>query len=115
MSGSTGMHRLTHEGGYLPFVLDISDEMQRDAPVTVLLRLDNRDNPDVPPGKPLAGMDFCYFSGLYRNVWMHVTDPLHITQHRRSPKSRRAAGSSSDMKTFHPRLRGRAGVGGCRE
>ncbi len=74
-----GQHRLTHEGGYLPFVLDISGDMQAGAPVTVLLRLDNRDNPEVPPGKPLAGMDFCYFSGLYRNVWLHVTDPLHIS------------------------------------
>lgn len=74
-----GRHRLTHEGGYLPFVLDISDDMQTVAPVTVLLRLDNRDNPEVPPGKPLAGMDFCYFSGMYRNVWLHVTDPLHIS------------------------------------
>ena len=74
-----GEHRLVHEGGYLPFILELSDEMQAGAPVTVLLRLDNRDNPEVPPGKPLAGMDFCYFSGLYRNVWMHVTDPLHIS------------------------------------
>ena len=73
-----GVHRLTHEGGYLPFVLDVSGDAEAGVPMTVLLRLDNRDNPDVPPGKPLAGLDFCYFSGLYRNAWLDVTDPLHI-------------------------------------
>ena len=75
-----GRHRLTHEGGYLPFAVDISGEMQGGAPATVLVRLDNRDNPEVPPGKPLAGLDFCYWSGLYRNVWLHVTNPLHLRQ-----------------------------------
>lgn len=74
-----GRHRLTHEGGYLPFTVDISDDVVGSEPVVVTLRLDNRDDPDIPPGRPLKTLDFCYFSGLYRNAILHITDPLHIT------------------------------------
>ena len=43
------------------------------------VRLDNRDHPQVPPGKPQAELDFCYFGGLYRGVRIEVMDRLHIT------------------------------------
>ena len=43
------------------------------------MRLDNTDNPDVPPGKPQKDLDFVYFGGLYRNVRLVVTDRLHVT------------------------------------
>ncbi|MGH7456573.1 MAG: hypothetical protein ACRENG_34815, partial [bacterium] len=45
----------------------------------IVVRLDNQDNPEVPPGKPLKDLDFCTYGGLYRNVKMHITDELHIT------------------------------------
>jgi len=45
----------------------------------IALRLDNSDNPDVPPGKPQNQLDFTYLGGLYRNVWMYITDKLHVT------------------------------------
>ncbi|MCK7539158.1 MAG: hypothetical protein MZV63_53660 [Marinilabiliales bacterium] len=48
----------------------------------ILVRLDNRENPAIPPGKPLAELDFLYYSGLYRNVSLYVTDKLHITLSR---------------------------------
>lgn len=43
------------------------------------MRLDNSDNPEVPPGKPHNQLDFCYFGGLYRSVDLEVFDGLHIT------------------------------------
>jgi beta-galactosidase len=75
-----GKHLTTHFGGYTPFTLDLSDVLAFDGTDNVLaLRLDNSDNPDVPPGKPQAELDFVYFGGLYRNVRLVVTDRLHVT------------------------------------
>jgi beta-galactosidase len=43
------------------------------------LRLNNENNPEVPPGKPQDQLDFVYFGGLYRSVELMVMDHLHIT------------------------------------
>jgi len=70
-----------HFGGYLPFSVDLTDliDYAPGADNVIAVRLDNRDNPLVPPGKPLASMDMTYQGGLYRDVWLNVTSPLHIT------------------------------------
>jgi beta-galactosidase len=74
-----GMHQTTHYGGYLPFTVDITEAVSFDRPNAIAVRLDNRDNPGVPPGKPLSQLDFCIYGGIYRNVKMHIIDPLHMT------------------------------------
>lgn len=79
-----GTHRLRHAGGYLPFSVDLSDALQTDGSAQIAIRLDNRDNPDIPPARPLAKLDFCYFSGMYRDVALQVRDALHITDPIRS-------------------------------
>ncbi|MCL2572291.1 MAG: DUF4982 domain-containing protein [Defluviitaleaceae bacterium] len=73
-----GKHKLTHMGGYLPFIIDISD-VDIDCENIIAVRLDNRDNSDIPPGKPLEKLDFSYFGGLYRNVWLHAVNNIHIS------------------------------------
>ncbi|MEN7549564.1 glycoside hydrolase family 2 TIM barrel-domain containing protein [Rapidithrix thailandica] len=74
-----GQHLAHHAGGYLPFTVDISPAVNFDSPNTVLVRLDNRDHPLIPPGKPLERLDFNYFHGLYRDVHLIKTQPVHIT------------------------------------
>jgi beta-galactosidase len=74
-----GNYKTTHYGGYLPFTIDITDDIFYDTTNVISIRLDNRDNPEVPPGKPLKELDFCMYGGLYRNVKMHITNRLHIT------------------------------------
>jgi len=74
-----GVHRLTHYGGYLPFTIDISKTLRFGQPNTLVVRLDNSDNPEVPPGNPQRELDFCYFGGLYRSVEIEVLPSLHIT------------------------------------
>jgi beta-galactosidase len=74
-----GEHRLTHYGGFLPFTVDLTKEAQAGQPICVAVRVDSHDNPLVPPGKSSGAIDFEYYNGLYRNVRLHITDPLHIT------------------------------------
>lgn len=68
-----------HCGGYLPFTVDLSDVVQYGKENTITIKLDNRPNPLVPPGKAVNKMDFIYYSGVYRDVWLHIDNPLHIT------------------------------------
>ena len=74
-----GVHQITHFGGYIPFTIDVSKDIRFDRPNILTVRLDNSDNPEVPPGKPQNELDFCYFGGLYRSVDLEVLHPLHIT------------------------------------
>ncbi len=67
-----------HMGGYLPFVLDISERVQPGRDHLLAVRLDNRDNPITGP-KPLAQLDFNVYHGLYRPVYLILKDRLHIT------------------------------------
>jgi len=69
----------THLGGYLPFQVKLDGKVKFGKENCILIELDNRDNPLVPPGKPLATLDFNYYSGLYRNVTIEVKDKLHIS------------------------------------
>lgn len=70
---------LTHYGGYLPFTIDVTDELIPGKSNRLLVKTDNHDNPDIPPGKPIKELDFCYFSGIYRNVSLVITNPIHIS------------------------------------
>jgi len=74
-----GKHVKQHLGGYTPFTIDITNAADFNNPNTIIVRLDNHVNPLVPPGKQVDRLDFLYYSGIYRDVWMHITNPLHIT------------------------------------
>ena len=74
-----GRKLTTHFGGYHPFTLDVTDSFKPGTTNTLLVKLDNSDNPEVPPGKPQNQLDFTYFGGLYRDVRLEVSDRLHIT------------------------------------
>jgi beta-galactosidase len=76
-----GKFMMTHYCGYLPFTVDISKYLQfdGDASNVITVRLDNSDDPEVPPGKPQDTLDFVYFGGLYRSVTLEVLNDLHIS------------------------------------
>lgn len=74
-----GQHLTQHSGGYIPFVADVTGMLHADRANEILVRLDNRNNPLIPPGKPLETLDFCYYGGLYRDVNLIVKQPVHIT------------------------------------
>ena len=74
-----GKHVFNHKGGYLPFYIDISNAIKFGAENSVVVKLDNRDNPLFAPGKPIKDLDFNYYSGIYRNTWLIVKEKLYIT------------------------------------
>ncbi len=74
-----GNHIKTNQGGYLPFTIDITKYVNYEKDNVLAVQLDNRDNKSIPPGKPIKTLDFCYYGGLYRNVKMHIVNPVHIS------------------------------------
>lgn len=67
-------------GGFLPFEVDLPDAVADGRTHDLMLRLDNRHDPDVPPGKPYEELDFCWYGGLYREVELRIRPPVHITE-----------------------------------
>jgi beta-galactosidase len=63
-----------HKGGYTGFSMDITDAAKSGGNV-LAVRLNNNWNPRLAPR---AGDSF-FPGGLYRDVWLVVTDPLHVT------------------------------------
>ncbi len=73
-----GHKMIKHLGGYLPFVINLDSVVRFDTINTILVRLDNRDNPVTGP-KPLKILDFNTYGGLYRDVHLFVKNKIHIT------------------------------------
>jgi len=67
-----------HQGGYLPFTVDATDFVQ-EKNNTIIVKVNNEDNPQIPPGKTLKTLDFNYYGGIYRNVYLIKTNPVYIT------------------------------------
>jgi beta-galactosidase len=62
--------------GYDSFDFDITPYVSEGTNV-LAVKVDNRRNPDIPPDGVEA--DYILFGGLYRDVFLHVTDPVHLT------------------------------------
>jgi len=69
---------MEHFGGYLPFEVDLTG-LLKDGENLLAVLADNGNDPDYPPGKPQEQMDFSYFGGIYRDVWLVSTAKTYIT------------------------------------
>jgi beta-galactosidase len=67
-----------HQGGYLPFTVDATNWVQ-EKDNTLIVKVNNDDNPQIPPGKTLKTLDFNYYGGIYRNVYLVKTNSVYIT------------------------------------
>jgi beta-galactosidase len=74
-----GQRIATHTGGYMGFVIDISQHIDFEKDNVLAVRVTNTDNPQIPPGKPQSKLDFNYFGGIYRNVSLIVTEKVFIS------------------------------------
>ena len=72
-----GEHIWTQEGGYSPFVIDISDYVRYGMDNVIAVKIDSRPNNSFAPGKDKP--DFQYFGGIYGNSYITVTDEVHVT------------------------------------
>jgi beta-galactosidase len=91
-----GRHALEHLGGYLPFVVDLTPDLETGRPIVLALRLDNRASPEFPPGSDR--IDFAYYGGLYRPVRLLVTDRVRITD---PIEANRVAGGGTFVRYEH--------------
>jgi len=74
-------------GGYLPINIDITKYANLNGDNLVAVLADNSDDPSYPPGKPQSLLDFCYFGGMYRDVWLVSTNNVFITDANTSGKT----------------------------
>lgn len=74
-----GQHLRYHAGGYLPFEVDLTDAILPGKSNLLEVKVNNEDNPDIPPGKPLRELDFNYYGGIYRNAYLIITNEVHIS------------------------------------
>jgi beta-galactosidase len=70
-----GTHLGQHQGGFAAFVFDVTDFLKIGADNVIAVKVNNAPNPDVPP----LSADFTFFGGLYRDVHLLATAPVHIS------------------------------------
>ncbi|WP_026526548.1 glycoside hydrolase family 2 protein [Butyrivibrio sp. VCD2006] len=65
-----------HSCGYTAFEFDISDKIKYDSPNTIVVRLDSRENLNVPPFGFVV--DYMTYGGIYRDVYLEVSDKTYV-------------------------------------
>lgn len=68
-----------HFGGYLPVVVDITDNISWGQDNVIAVLADNSDDPTYPPGLSQKMLDFSYLGGIYRDCWLVVNNTTYIT------------------------------------
>lgn len=68
-----------HKGGYVGFTADISKYVKWNENNLLAVRVSAEYDSLTPPAKPQGRLDFYYYSGIYRDVKMVISDKLHIT------------------------------------
>lgn len=63
-----------HSGGYTAFSFELTDAIRIGKPNVIAVRVDNSLDKDIPP---IDG-DFNMYGGIYRDVWLVATEPIHI-------------------------------------
>lgn len=68
-----------HHGGYMGFEIDATKYIKWDKSNILELRVSAASDSLTPPGKPEGGIDFYYYSGIYRDVRLVYKNDLQIT------------------------------------
>jgi beta-galactosidase len=65
-----------HAGGYTAFTADLTPYIQWDHDNELILRVDSRMNRNIPP----LSMNYTFYGGIYRDVWLIRKGPQHFDQ-----------------------------------
>ena len=65
-----------HNGGYTGFEFDITDHLRPAADNVLTVKVDNLFHDTIPP---TVKTDYCFYGGIYRNVWLRVTDSTYLS------------------------------------
>ena len=65
-------------GGYHPIHIEVTGKLKPSGNV-LRVECDNSDDKDYPPGKVQEQLDFSYFGGIYRDVWLIETGPVALS------------------------------------
>ncbi len=68
-----------HKGGYLPIIIDATNELNYGEDNVITVVSDNSDDASYPPGKFQDVLDFTYAGGIYRDCWMMKHGDVFIT------------------------------------
>lgn len=71
-----GRELAAHHCGYTAFRMEISDYVRPGEDCLVSVRLDCRENPELPPFGFVV--DYLCYGGLYREVWLDVREKTYI-------------------------------------
>ena len=74
-----GIEVAHHFGGYLPFAAEIASHLKKGEKNVVAVMADNSDSKLYPPGKEQSELDFSYFGGIYRDVFLINTTNIHVS------------------------------------
>jgi len=75
-----GKKAAEHFGGYLPFAVEVSGLLNEPGKSNIIaVYADNSNDPTYPPGKPQNDLDFTYLGGIYRDVYLIKTAPVHVS------------------------------------
>src|ERR1035437_1614734 len=64
-----------HQGGFSAFAYDVTPYLNVGADNLIAVKVNNAVNTNIPP----LSADFTFFGGLYRDVHLLATDPVHIS------------------------------------
>lgn len=67
-----------HFGGYLPIHVEATDALH-EGENELVVWCDNSDDPSYPPGLSQRELDFTYFGGIYRDVWLVETGEAYVS------------------------------------
>lgn len=85
-----------HYSGYTAFTLDITDRLTYGADNTLTVKVDSRENLNIPPFGNV--IDYMTYGGIYRDVYIDVKNTTYISDVFAKPK---ASGEiSSDVALF---------------
>ena len=75
-----------HEGGYTPFVFDVSDKLNFAGQNVIAVRVDNPEWGKRKDIVPYSEVDWFNYAGIIHDVYMEVSDPVSVIRADVVPK-----------------------------